>query len=458
MTTMTSAATAPSSLHRPGFWRRYGAMWARTWREVVAIIGLHVIAIVGFGLCWALFASGIGTLPVFLIGIFVIAAALYAARFLGEADLVILEWTGQPRIARPAWPSRPGFMGWLRSVHGGAHYWLRLLYFLLPKLVVAVASFAVTTAWLGVALGGTFWGAWGWAVRGAARGSDRYGGLAWVLHRWLGGDQVWLEAIIQTVLGLAFLFVLPWVARGLTSLQWWVARGFLGGFRSEALAQDLAATEASRSAAVAAEDSAIRRLERDIHDGPQQRLIRLQMDLASAERRLADDPDAARALIGSAADQAREALEELRAVSRGIAPPILLDRGLLAALESAAVRSPVPTTVVGELPVGLALRPELERNAYFIASEAMTNAVKHAAATRVEVRVAVVEGRLRVEVTDDGRGGATSIAGHGLAGLDDRARGLGGTLSLLSPAGGPTTVVASLPLHDGGRARPGTAS
>jgi len=448
MTTMTTPATAaPTPGARSGFWRRYGLMWTRTWRELLAIVALYAIGAFAFGLSWGLFAGGVGTLPVFLIGAFVIIAALYAARFLGTADLAILEWTGLPRIARPAWPERPGFAGWLRSLFGGAHYWLSLLYFLLPKFVVGLVSLVVMSVWLGIALGGTFWSAWGWAVRRADADHGNYGGLAWALHRWLGGDEIWLEAVIQTVLGLIFLFTLPWITRGLVWLEWWVARGLLGAFPSEALVARLAGAQASRAAAVAAEDSAIRRLERDIHDGPQQRLIRLQMDLASAERRLADDPSAARDLIASASEQAKEALEELRAVSRGIAPPILLDRGLVAALESAAARSAVPATVDAALPAGLALRPELERNAYFIASEAMTNAVKHAGATRISVRLVIESGALLVEVRDDGRGGAIETPGHGLAGLADRARGLGGSLTVSSPEDGPTIVAARLPVR-----------
>src|SRR5690606_7954797 len=122
----------------------------------------------------------------------------------------------------------------------------------------------------------------------------------------------------------------------------------------------------------------LRRLERDIHDGPQQRLVRLQMDIAAAERQLEQDPDQARLLLATAKEQSREALEELRALSRGFAPPILLDRGLVAALESLAARNVVPTTVVDALPADAELPQEIERNAYFIATEALANATKHA--------------------------------------------------------------------------------
>ncbi len=442
MTTMTTPAAAarPVGTGRPGFWRRYGAMWRRVPRELAAILGLFVLGTAAFSVAWGLFAGCIGLLPAFLVGVFVLAASLLGARGLGLAPLAILEWAGLPTIPRPVWRQGGGFFGWLRSTFASSHNWLALLYWLLPGFVVATVGFAVLSTWLAVVVGAGSPFAWSF---GPGRG------IAWAFereHLMIGPLPllVGLHALVAAVL----LFALPFVARGLAWAHWGVARGLLGAFRSEALVQDLAAAQASRAAAVTAEDSAIRRLERDIHDGPQQRLIRLQMDLASAERRLAADPDGARELIASASEQAKEALEELRAVSRGIAPPILLDRGLVAALESAATRSVVPAAVVAELPAGLVLRPELERNAYFIASEAMTNAVKHAAATHVGVRVALDEdGWLLVEVSDDGHGGATSVPAHGLAGLEDRARGLGGVLSVTSPDGGPTVVSARLPIR-----------
>jgi signal transduction histidine kinase len=178
----------------------------------------------------------------------------------------------------------------------------------------------------------------------------------------------------------------------------------------------------------------------------------MQMDLASADRQLEKDPDAARALIAEAMQQSKEALEELRALSRGFAPPILLDRGLVAALESLAVRSPLPTHIENLLPDDLELPPELERNAYFIAAEALTNVAKHARATnawvRLELRRVLDDDStwLDVIVSDDGVGGASASPGHGLAGIEERLRGLGGTVEVRSPYGGPTIVLAHLPL------------
>jgi signal transduction histidine kinase len=175
------------------------------------------------------------------------------------------------------------------------------------------------------------------------------------------------------------------------------------------------------------------------------------MDLASAERQLDANPEQARVLIGEAMAQSKDALEELRALSRGFAPPILLDRGLVAALESLIVRSAVPVTFVNEV-YDATIPPDIERNAYFVASELLTNVAKHASATNVELqastRITAARTWLDIIVTDDGRGGANSPEGHGLAGLAERLHGLGGDFSFRSPAGGPTVAVARLPLSE----------
>ncbi|MEJ1230085.1 MAG: ATP-binding protein [Galbitalea sp.] len=139
-------------------------------------------------------------------------------------------------------------------------------------------------------------------------------------------------------------------------------------------------------------------------------------------------------------------LEELRALSRGFAPPILLDRGLVAALESAAVRSPIAARVTDTLPGDARLPQEVQRNAYFVASEALTNAIKHSGATVIEIGVGLSGSELAVTVADNGTGGAVPTPGHGLVGLEERMRGIGGTFEVSSPPGGPTVVSARLPL------------
>jgi signal transduction histidine kinase len=246
------------------------------------------------------------------------------------------------------------------------------------------------------------------------------------------------------VAGVIFLFTLPFVTRGLVSLHWVVARGFLGSWPNDRLRREVSELSQSRAAAVAAEDRELRRLERDIHDGPQQQLIRLRMDIAAAQRRLNDDPDATNSLLEEAGARAQDALDELRALSRGFAPPILQDRGLGAALDSLAARSVVPVTVVNEL----GERPvpsEVERNIYFVAAELLTNVAKHASAGSARLEVSMDDGALVLSVADDGRGGATEAAGHGLAGIRERVTAMRGTTQFTSgPAG--TTARISVPL------------
>jgi signal transduction histidine kinase len=199
-----------------------------------------------------------------------------------------------------------------------------------------------------------------------------------------------------------------------------------------------------RNAAVAAEAVALRRLERDIHDGPQQQLVRLNMDLARAQRQIERDPAAARTALGEAAGLARETLEDLRALSRGIAPPVLADRGLAAALAAIAARSPVAVDLAVDLPTER-LAPVTENTAYFVVSEALANVAKHSDATTCRVEVRCSDGRLHVVVEDDGTGGAVLAPGHGLAGLTDRLLAVDGALTVDSPRGGPTRLSAELP-------------
>jgi signal transduction histidine kinase len=429
----------------------YGRLWRRMPAELVYLLIGFPLAVTGFVIVISLFFSGIGTIVTFFIGVILIIGALYVARGFGTLDVVLIEWTGHPAVPRPEWQdarAATGFFGWLRAVLGNGHYWLYLLHTMVVDFILKTVTWAITIAWLSIALGGLTY--WFWDIFTIAGAEDWF--LSERLFPDASIDYELADRILLFLLGAAFLAMLPLVTRGLTSLHWLIARGVLGAWKSDALQRQVVTLAASRGAAHSAEGHSLRRLERDIHDGPQQRLVRLQMDLAAADRQLAADPEQARILIGEAMQQSKDALEELRALSRGFAPPILADRGLVAALESAAIRSSVPTRVTSELPAGTELAQEIERNAYFVASEALTNAAKHSGATEIVIAVALVAGAaseltLRVSVTDDGAGGAFSIAGHGIAGLQERLRGLGGTLGLTSPAGGPTVVVADIPLH-----------
>ena len=200
--------------------------------------------------------------------------------------------------------------------------------------------------------------------------------------------------------------------------------------------------EESRAAAVDVQESELRRIERDLHDGAQARLVALGMSLGMAEEKLSTDPEGALALLAEARSGAKEALEELRDLARGIHPPILTDRGLGPAIEALAARSPIPVSVSVE--VGDRPWPAVETAAYFVVAESLANAIKHSGATRIDVRVSRTGKLLVSEVADDGIGGADP-AGNGLTGLDQRVRALDGRLRVASPVGGPTTVRAELP-------------
>src|SRR4051812_25953155 len=202
---------------------------------------------------------------------------------------------------------------------------------------------------------------------------------------------------------------------------------------------------ASRARIVAAADDARRRIERDLHDGAQQRLVTLRLQLSLARRRMATDPDAAAVMIEHIGEELRLALAELRELARGIHPATLSERGLRPAVEALASRCPLPVEVES-LPVAR-FAAGVEAAAYFTISEALTNVAKYAAAGYATVRGAIERDALVVEVHDDGRGGADATGGSGLTGLADRVRAQGGTLSVISPAGAGTTVRAVIPLN-----------
>ncbi|MBH0109150.1 sensor histidine kinase [Salinibacterium sp. NG22] len=432
----------------------YWQLWRTTPKEVLYLILGFPIAITGFGVAISLVATGIGTLAVFLIGFFVMILALYVGRGFGLAHVNLLEWTGRARLERPDWQddrAATGFGGWLAATLGNAHYWLYLLHTTILGFILTIITWTISFVWLTVGLTGIF----AWALDGEVQTGDP----DWSIGEWsfglfgvntAGWNPVIADNIVAFVIGLIFIATLPFVTRGLVLTQWWLARGTLTAFKSDGLRREVQSLEESRGAALSAEGHSLRRLERDIHDGPQQRLVRLQMDLAAAERQLDTNPDKARQLLTEAQAQSAEALEELRALSRGFAPPLLLDRGLVAALESVAARAAVPTTLTSELPTPLVLPGEVERASYFVVAELLTNVAKHAHAGHASVRLLTEQsdGRpwLLVQVTDDGQGGAAVLADHGLAGIEERVRGVGGRLEIESPTGGPTTVAARLPL------------
>ena len=251
-----------------------------------------------------------------------------------------------------------------------------------------------------------------------------------------------IAAVLVGVLGLAV--VAPWLTLVAGAVDAAEARALLGRPVGSELQAAAHRAETGRVAAVDAAEAERRRIERDLHDGAQQRLVALAMDLGAARQRLETDPEAGRALVAEAHEEAKAALREIRDLVRGIHPVILADRGLDAALSAVVARCPVPV----ELSVDLGdqrLPSAVESAAYFVVSESLTNVARHARATRARVAIARMRDRLIVEVRDDGEGGARPAAGTGLDGLASRVASLRGTMDVLSPAGGPTTVLVELP-------------
>jgi signal transduction histidine kinase len=239
------------------------------------------------------------------------------------------------------------------------------------------------------------------------------------------------------------LFVAPWITLAAANLQVSMARGLLGPTQDQALVQQVSRLETSRTAAVDSAEAERRRIERDLHDGAQQRLVALAAGLGAAREKLDDDPEQARAMVSEAHEEAKAALREIRDLVRGIHPVILEDRGLDAALSAIVAKSPVPVA----LDVQITERPPaaIESAAYFFVNEALTNIARHASATRANVSIARAGDRLVVEVRDNGKGGADPARGTGLTGMRERVTALGGRMYLISPPGGPTTISVELP-------------
>ncbi|MFI8217922.1 sensor histidine kinase [Streptomyces sp. NPDC085932] len=247
---------------------------------------------------------------------------------------------------------------------------------------------------------------------------------------------------------LASLFVLwpvlPFVARGLTNVDRAMVRGLLSP--SDELERRIAELESDRGVVVDTAAADLRRIERDLHDGAQARLVNLAMGLGLAKEKVLEDPDAAAAMVEEAHGEVKLALQELRDLARGIHPAVLTDRGLDAALSSVASRCTVPVKVTVDLPARPAAA--IEGIAYFTVSELLQNVSKHSRAKSASVEVWRTNDRLLIQVWDDGRGGARLDGGTGMKGLADRLDAVDGLFVLESPEGGPTTVTAELPWRD----------
>jgi signal transduction histidine kinase len=319
-----------------------------------------------------------------------------------------------PAAGAGAWPLRP--------VWAAPATWRQLGYHALALVGGTAGGALVAACWSAPVLAG----AWLATVGGGARPGVGVGlGVA--------------------VLAVAMLLAAPWVAGAVARADEVAGRALLGPSRGEELAVRVESLARSRAEIVAATDAERRRIERDLHDGAQRRLVSLAMHLGMARAGLADAPEPVRQVIEQAHDEATEALAELRQLVRGLHPAVLEDRGLDAALSGIAANAPLPVRL--RVDVAGRCSPSIEAVAYFVVSEALTNVAKHADAGSAEVAVERAGGRLRIVVSDDGRGGATldGGAGTGLRGLAQRAAAVDGTLTVDSPPGGPTAITVELP-------------
>jgi signal transduction histidine kinase len=401
---------------------------AGTWLAFVHLIAGFGVGLVTFTVLLTLLVTSVSLMPVFLAGIPMLAGTLWVSLWMAYPErgrFAVMLGTDIPA------PPQPGTGSWLRrlwaALSSGAA-WRSVLYGLIRFPLSTLQFVLVTVVW-SLALVLITAPAFVWALPGGGAH------IAGHLIRYPG-------ALITGVLaGLVLLLAAPALTRWMAAGDAAVARGLLGSGREELTAR-IGELETSRAKVMDAAEMERMRIERDLHDGAQQRLVSLAMELGRAKAKFGSDPEAAAAIVGQAHEQAKEALAELRNLVRGVHPPVLSDRGLDAALSGLAALSPVPVTVSAELPS----RPPaaIEAIAYFVVAEALTNIAKHAHAHHARILVVRVDDQLSVEITDDGVGGADP-AGQGLSGLAARVAGVDGQFRVTSPPGGPTTLEVTLP-------------
>jgi signal transduction histidine kinase len=401
-----------------------------TGRNLAVIVGLFALSLAAFVVCTTLFSLGVGLL-VLVVGLFILVACLIVAGWSSRMTMALLGYAGitLPPTRYPA--AEAGFGGKLRRLTY-PQSWRDLLH-VLVNFILSTITFSLALTWVFGGLGGVtywFWSRW---LPQPTEG----------LPALLGYPGRFAELTFNSVLGALLLITAPFVLRGLVRLHGAVAYALLVD-ETPALRQQVSELTQSRTAAGEAEVHTLRRLERDLHDGPQQRLVRLGMDLSAAERRLDDDPVQARALLNEALQQSQDALAEIRTLSRGIAPPILAERGLHAAITALAARGTVPTSVEVD---DVRLSDAAQNAAYFVVAEALANVEKHSRARHASVELRRVGALAVINISDDGIGGASVAKGQGLSGLADRLAGVDGTLTVSSPAGGPTLLTATIPLQ-----------
>ena len=406
-----------------------------TWYANTAIGLGFIVGVFAFAALASVVSAGFATI-VAGIGVLFIVMGIEGSRLVARIERRRMMLADpKPLIAHPYRPLRGSLVELIRAEFTDESRWRDVLY-VVVNLPLAIVEFAVVVGLWGLALWLLSMPLWYDAIPGTA--------LPGYLD-WMSGRST-IEAVVRPLAGALLLPVAASVSQLVMTLHRAVVTGLLCTSESRQLRQEVQTLKDSRSAVLDVEASELRRIERDLHDGAQQRLVMMTIDLGLASERIDSDPEGAKRLVLEGQEQARQALAELRDLVRGIAPAILLDRGLVPALGSIAGRGPVPTTVQSSLDPTERLPPAVERAAYFVVAEALANVAKHSQAKRCEVRCRRDASRLVVEVWDDGVGGASVGPGGGLAGLAGRVAGVDGSFDVTSPTGGGTLVRATFPV------------
>lgn len=419
----------------------FSAVLRRTAGDVAYLFLSWPIALAGFAMTCLFFGvvSSVVLAPV------AVPLALIVATYAAQAERLLLRRFQGVRDAEGAYlPYRPqdGLVAKAWTLVRDPQRWLDLIWSAVGWVVATFTWVVLVVVWV-TGLAQLTWPVYGWSL--PDHGRDTAIGFLLPFDR-LGFGVL---SLVNVAVGVLLLLVAPWVTRGMAHLQSVASRAILSSRSRQQVIEQL---RVSRDAGRSAEAEQLSKLERDIHDGPQQRLVRLKVDLARIERQLGPDSPAAEA-IRAAVESTQDTLDELRALSRGIAPPTLTELGLVAAVRQAATRPTVPVSLTTNVPeVAGVLPAHVEQAAYYVVSEALTNVAKHSRARHAYVELTLDERALVVAVTDDGEGGADLAKGTGLAGLDGRVRSVDGQFSVDSPVGGPTTLLAVIP-HDHSRTK-----
>ena len=438
----TPASAAPSRAAGAGAARAFvrGPIAKQTWLDFAYLVVMAPLSVIGFAYTVTFLAFGVGTAITFL-GLPLIGVTVLGGRQFGRMHRAIGRGMVQARVEEPApFRRRPGLFGWLGAALSDATGWRALAYLMLKFALSVIGAYGAAILWTQAIL--TFLYPVWWSIfdptNKDSHGVRHHSGLQL-------GDyffDTWPKALLLSLIGLVAIFLAPWPIRGVVALDRLLIRWLLGPTKSSRRVHEL---EQTRAHAVDDSAAALRRIERDLHDGTQARLVALAMSLGQARESLDETGDSSRVreLVGSAHDSAKDAIAELRDLVRGIHPPVL-DQGLDAAIATLAARSAVPVEVHTRIPTRPS--PAIETIAYFCVAELLTNVARHSHAMHAGIDATLHDGMVRIQVRDDGDGGARVGAGTGLTGLAERVRTVDGRLTVDSPDGGPTVITVHLPM------------